>query len=677
MSAPPAAESAARRARELRAQIAQYDYEYYVLDRPTVPDAEYDRLMRELLALEREHPELLTPESPTQRVSGQVGAGFAPVRHRVPMLSLDNAFSEADIEAFDRRIRTRLGRAQQDIDYCAEPKLDGLAVSLTYRHGKLALGATRGDGSAGEDITANIRTIRSVPLALRGAAPAEIEIRGEVFMPLAGLRRLNAAAAAAGEKLFANARNAAAGSLRQLDPRVTAARPLEMFCYGYGYWEDPPPTQSAMLAQLSRWGLRVSPEVRSVRGVAGCLEYFRAIGAKRAALAYQIDGVVYKVESRADQEALGYVARAPRWAIAHKFPAEEALTVVREIGFQVGRTGVLTPVARLEPVAVGGVMVSNATLHNMDEIARKDVRVGDTVVVRRAGDVIPEIVSVLLERRPHGTKQPQLPRHCPVCGAEVVRLEGEVAARCTGAFNCPAQRQEALRHFASRRALDIEGLGHKLVEHLVEQQLVRTPSDLYALSLGQLRALERMGEKSAANLLASIERSKHTTLPRLLNGLGIPGVGETTAKALADRFGSIEALQAASLQEIHDIEGVGPVLAESIHGFFADARHRAELVRLRELGVLAEPTVPRARELPAAQPLSGLTLVLTGTLASMTREQAAEQLRARGAKVSGSVSKNTSYVVAGADPGSKLARAQQLGVQVLDEEGLKALLERT
>jgi len=676
MSWPQALESAARRALELRELITKYDHEYYVLDRPSVPDAEYDRLMRELIALEAKHPELIAPDSPTQRVSGQVGAGFAPVRHRVAMLSLDNAFSESDIEAFDRRIRTRLGRPDAAIDYCAEPKLDGLAVSLTYRQGKLALAATRGDGTEGEDITANIRTLRSVPLALRGPAPAEIEIRGEVFMPFEGLRRLNSAAAAAGEKVFANARNAAAGSLRQLDPRITATRPLEIFCYGYGYWEDPPARQSEMLAQLARWGLRVSPEVRSVHGVAGCLEYFRAIGAKRATLAYQIDGVVYKVESRADQEALGYVARAPRWAIAHKFPAEEALTVVREIGFQVGRTGVLTPVARLEPVAVGGVTVSNATLHNMDEIARKDVRVGDTVVIRRAGDVIPEIVSVLLERRPAGTQVPQLPARCPICGAEVVRIEGEAAARCTGAFTCPAQRQEALRHFASRRALDIEGLGHKLVEQLVEQDLVRSPSDLYALTLQQLSELERMGEKSASNLLAAIEHSKHTTLPRLLNGLGIPGVGETTAKALADRFGSIEALQAASLEEIHAIEGVGPVLAASIHGFFADERHRAELKRLRELGLAPAETAPRAPEALAAQPLAGMTVVLTGTLATMTREEVADQLRARGAKVTGSVSKNTSYVVAGADPGSKLARAQELGVTVLDEAGLKELLSR-
>jgi len=676
MSAPAAGESAARRALELRELIARYDYEYYLLDRPSVPDAEYDRLMSELRSLESEHPELIAPDSPTQRVSGQVGAGFAPVRHRVPMLSLDNAFSDADIEAFDRRVRTRLGRTEAQIEYCAEPKLDGLAVSLTYRHGKLALAATRGDGSEGEEITANIRTLRSVPLALRGAAPAEIEIRGEVYMPFEGLRRLNSAAAAAGEKVFANARNAAAGSLRQLDPRITATRPLEMFCYGYGYWDDPPATQSAMLAQLRRWGLRVSPEVRSVRGVEGCVEYFRAIGAKRAMLPYQIDGVVYKVESRADQEALGYMARAPRWAVAHKFPAEEALTVVRDIGFQVGRTGVLTPVARLEPVAVGGVTVSNATLHNMDEVARKDVRAGDTVVVRRAGDVIPEIVSVLIERRPPGAPVPQLPSHCPVCGAEVVRLEGEVAARCTGAFTCPAQRQEALRHFASRRALDIEGLGHKLVEQLVEQQLVSTPSDLYALGTQQLASLDRMGEKSAANLLAAIEHSKHTTLPRLLNGLGIPGVGETTAKALADQFGSVEALLAATLEQIQEVEGIGPVLAASVHSFFADERHRVELRRLRELGVVPAESAPRTREAAQALPLAGITVVLTGSLESMTREQAAEQLRSRGAKVTGAVSKSTRYVVAGAEAGSKLTRAQELGVEVLDEEGLKRLLAR-
>ncbi len=400
-------------------------------------------------------------------------------------------------------------------------------------------------------------------------------------MPLEGLRRLNAAAGAAGDKVFANARNAAAGSLRQLDPRITAARPLAAFFYGHGYWERPPATQSGVLQQLTRWGLPVSPEVRTVRGVQGCLEYFRAIGAKRASLPYQIDGVVYKVDSRADQEALGYVARAPRWAIAHKFPAEEALTVVREIGFQVGRTGVLTPVARLEPVAVGGVIVSNATLHNMDEVERKDVRAGDTVVVRRAGDVIPEIVSVVLERRPRGTHRPKLPSHCPICGAVVIRVEGEVAARCTGAFTCPAQRQEALRHFASRRALDIEGLGQKLVAQLVEQQLVHTPSDLYALQAQDLMKLERMGEKSAANLLEAIAHSRHTTLPRLLNGLGIPGVGESTAKALADHFGSLERLQQAPRDQIEEVEGVGRVLAASIHGYFAVPRHRSEIKRLR------------------------------------------------------------------------------------------------
>jgi DNA ligase (NAD+) len=675
MSWPQALEAAARRTLELRELIGKYDHEYYLLDQPSVPDAEYDRLMRELVALESAHPELIAPGSPTQRVSGQIGAGFAPVRHRVAMLSLDNAFSDEDIVAFDRRVRTRLDRPDAEVGYCAEPKLDGLAVSLTYRHGKLELAATRGDGTEGEDITANIRTIRSVPLALRGAAPSDIEIRGEVFMPLEGLRRLNAAAAASGEKVFANARNAAAGSLRQLDPRITASRPLAAFFYGFGYWEDPPGTQTAMLEQLTRWGLRVSPEVRTVHGVQGCLEYFRAIGAKRAALAYQIDGVVYKVDSRADQAALGYVARAPRWAIAHKFPAEEALTVVREIGFQVGRTGVLTPVARLEPVAVGGVIVSNATLHNMDEVARKDVRAGDSVIVRRAGDVIPEVVSVLLERRPGGTHTPQLPSHCPICGAAVVRVEGEAAARCTGAFTCPAQRQEALRHFASRRALDIEGLGHKLVAQLIEQRLVRTPSDLYALQAQDLMKLERMGEKSAANLLEAINHSKHATLPRLLNALGIPGVGEATAKALADHFGSLEQLQQASHEQIEQVEGIGPVLAASLQGFFADERHRSELKRLRELGVEPPQSAPKGR-LEPAQPLAGLTVVLTGTLTGITRDEATEQLRSRGAKIAGSVSKRTDYVVAGAEAGSKLTRARELGVPVLDEDGFRELLAR-
>jgi len=670
--------AARRRAAELRDLIGQYDYQYYVLDEPSVPDAEYDRLMGELRALEAQQPELVTADSPTQRVSGQVGAGFAELRHRVPMLSLDNAFDDDDIVAFDRRVRTRLGRESEQIDYCAEPKLDGLAVSLTYRAGKLVLAATRGDGASGEDVTANVRTIRTVPLILRARAPREFEVRGEVFMPLAGFRKMNATAAAAGEKVFANPRNAAAGSLRQLDSRVSAARPLQVFFYAVGYWEDgePPPSQSGLLQRLAQWGLRTCPEIRTVHGVPGCLEYYRALGARRAALPYQIDGVVYKVDSRADQLALGFVSRAPRWAIAHKFPADEELTVVRAIEFQVGRTGVLTPVARLEPVQVAGVTVSNATLHNMDEVERKDVRRGDTVIVRRAGDVIPEIVRVLPERRPRGAQRPRMPDTCPVCGSKVVRIEGEAAARCTGGFSCSAQLKEALRHFASRRALDIEGMGEKLIDQLVDLTLLSGPSDIYALKLAQLSELERMGEKSGANLMAAIERSKCTTLQRLLNGLGVPGVGESTAKALADHFGSLEALQQASVAQILEVPDIGPVIAASVEDFFQDARHRAELKRLRELGVHWPEGPPTTAAAAHALPLAGLTVVLTGTLGAMTREQAGERLAQLGAKVSGSVSKKTSYLIAGAEPGTKLRRAQELGVPVLDDRGLEELLRR-
>ena len=668
--------TAQHRISELRELIRQHDYRYYVLDDPSVSDAEYDRLMLELRSLEAQHPELVSADSPSQRVGGQPAAGFAPVQHRVPMLSLDNAFSEEDIQDFDRRIRTRLSRGEDPVVYCAEPKLDGLAISLTYRHGRLVLAATRGDGSTGEDVTANVRTIRAVPLQLQGTCPDEIEIRGEVFMPYAGLARLNAAAAAAGERLYANARNAAAGSLRQLDPRVTARRTLEVFFYGYGYWLDPPATQTQMLRQLASWGLRVNPLVREVRGAAGCLEYFRDIGARRASLAYQIDGVVYKVDARADQQALGYVARAPRWAIAHKFPAEEALTQVRDIEFQVGRTGALTPVARLAPVQVGGVTVSNATLHNFDELVRKDVQIGDTVAVRRAGDVIPEIVRVLPEHRTDQVHPVTLPTACPICGAAVVRVAGEAAARCSGAFSCPAQRMEAIRHFASRRALDIEGMGAKLVEQLVAENLVHEPSQLYELDATRLIELARMGERSVAKLLAAIERSKQTTLPRLLYALGIPGVGERTARALAEHFGTLDAIQNADLQQILAVPDIGPTIGASIQSFFADERHRAQLVRLRELGLRFPEGSPARREAPRALPLDGITLVLTGSLAGLTREQASERLTALGAKVTGSVSKRTRYVVAGADAGSKLARAEQLGVAVLDEAELMALLEQ-
>jgi DNA ligase (NAD+) len=663
---------AAARAAALRAQVARHDYRYYVLDDPEVPDAEYDRLMRELRALEAAHPELISADSPTQRVSGAPSTAFAPIVHLAAMLSLDNAFDEAEVADFDRRVHERLG-TDAKVQYCAEPKLDGLAVSLRYRQRLLTRAATRGDGTTGEDVTANVRTIRAIPLRLPAGAPADLEVRGEVYMPYAGFQRLNAAAAAAGEKLFVNPRNAAAGALRQLDPAVTARRPLSVFFYGVGAWQGSaePATQHELLTQLAAWGLRTSPEARVVSGVAGCLAYYRAMAARREQLAYQIDGVVYKVNRRADQDALGQVSRAPRWAIAHKFPADEAITILRDVEFQVGRTGVLTPVARLEPVMVGGASVSNATLHNMDEIERKDLRCGDTVIVRRAGDVIPELVRVLPERRPADARPIHLPRRCPVCASPVERVAGEAAARCTGGFICAAQRKEALRHFASRRALDIEGLGEKLIDQLVDRELVATPADLYGLSLKPLADLERMGEKSAAKLLDALERSKRTSLARFLYALGIRDVGETTAVALAAHFGTLEALQGASLEQILEVPDVGPVTAAHVQGFFAAAANRAVLDRLMAAGI-SWPTV--AHQPRTARPLDGLNVVLTGTLEAMTREAAGEALKALGARLSSAVSKRTDYLVAGAEPGSKLKRARELGVTVLDEAGLARLL---
>lgn len=667
-------EAAAARAAELRAQIAQHDYHYYVLDEPLIPDAEYDRLMQELRALEGAHPELIRPDSPTQRVSGTPNATFGEVVHQVPMLSLDNAFTEEDLQAFDRRIHERLGVAGE-LDYVAEPKLDGLAVTVIYRDGLLERSATRGDGVRGEDVTANVRTIRAVPQRLRGQAPALLEARGEIFMPLARFERMNEQARARGEKVFVNPRNAAAGSLRQLDARITAARPLAGFFYGLGALEGAslPERQGQLLQWLRTLGLPVCPDARAVRGVAGCLAYYREMGERRSSLPYQIDGVVYKLDRRVDQERLGFLSRAPRWAIAHKFPADEALTVVKGIEFQVGRTGALTPVARLAPVFVSGVTVSNVTLHNIDEVHRKDVRVGDTVVVRRAGDVIPEVVSVILDKRPQDAVPVQLPQSCPVCGSQVLRVEGEAVARCTGGFTCRAQRQEALRHFASRRALDIEGLGDKLIEQLVEREQVKSPADLYALTLPQLSQLERMGEKSAANLLAAIEKSKHTTLPRLLYGLGIREVGEATALALARHFGTLERLMSADESAIRQVPDVGPVVAAHVAAFFASDEHRRVIKALRDKGV-KWPDIERAAATPGPPALSGRTVVITGTLGSMSREQAQEALSARGARVSGSVSKKTSFVVAGSEAGSKLAKARELGVPVLDEQQLIALL---
>ena len=664
--------SARKQAERLRKLIAHHNYRYHVLDDPEVSDFEYDALMRELQSLEAAHPELLAADSPTQRVGAAPLAAFDTVRHPAPMLSLDNAFSAEDVEAFDRRVRDRLGR-DADVQYMAEPKLDGLAVSVIYRNGVLARAATRGDGEQGEDITANIRTLRSVPLTLRGAAPALLEARGEVFMPIAGFQRLNEEQTAKGLKTFVNPRNAAAGALRQLDPRITASRPLEMYFYSLGVIEGGPQlaSQDAALAALRDWGLRTSPEARRVTGLAGCLAYYERLQARRPALACQIDGVVYKVDDIAAQLQLGFVSRAPRWAIAHKFPAEEATTVLRAVDFQVGRTGALTPVARLEPVMVGGATVSNATLHNLDEIARKDIHIGDTVIVRRAGDVIPEVVRALPQFRPAGAATILLPQQCPVCGSRVERVEGQSVARCTGALRCRAQRHEALRHFAGRRAMNIDGLGDAVIAQLIERDLVQNPADLFALDGDTLAGLERMGEKSASNLVAAIGGSRETTLPRFLFALGIPEVGEATAAGLARYFGSLDAVLEADAAQLEETPDVGPVIAAHIAEFFADAGNRRIVAQLRERGVHWPEGPPvRAESLP----LSGQIFVLTGTMPTLGRDEAKSLLEARGAKVSGSVSRKTHYVVAGEDAGSKLAKARELGIPVIDEPQLRELL---
>jgi DNA ligase (NAD+) len=663
----------AARIAALREQLAAHDHRYYVLDDPSVSDSEYDGLMQQLKQLEAEHPELITPDSPTQRVGGAPAAAFAAVLHAVPMLSLDNAFSEQDVRDFDRRVRERL-KTQAPIGYSAEPKLDGLAVSLIYRRGSLERAATRGDGVHGEDVTANVRTIRGVPLSLRGSPPELIEVRGEIFMPLAGFKQMNEQAQQRGEKVFVNPRNAAAGSLRHLDARITATRPLDIFLYAVGLVEGGavPDHHTGLLQAFRDWGLKTCPEARAVVGIEGCLAYYRDIGARRAALSYQIDGVVYKVDARADQERLGFVSRAPRWALAHKFPAEEATTVLTAIEFQVGRTGALTPVARLQPAFVGGVTVSNATLHNMDEVARKDVRAGDTVVIRRAGDVIPEVVRVVIDAGHERRPRVRLPDKCPICGSLVEKAEGEAIARCSGGFTCRAQRQEGIRHFASRRAMDIEGLGDKLVEQLVENDLVKSPADIFSLSVEQLAGLERMGEKSAANLHAAIAKSRDTTLPRFLFALGIRDVGEATALALARHFLTLEALAVATPAQIEEVPDVGPVVAGHVAVFFASKAHAAVIARLRELGV----NWPRVQAAAAAgAKLSGQTWVVTGTLSAMSREQATAALVELGAKVAGSVSKKTAGVVVGTDAGSKLKKAQELGIPILDEAGFLLLLK--
>ena len=670
-----AARDAAGRIAELREQVRRHDYRYYVLDDPEISDARYDALLRELRELEAAHPELVTPDSPTQRVGGEASGTFGEVVHAVPMLSLENAFSEQDVLDFDRRVRDRLDT--EAVDYSAEPKLDGVAINLRYEAGRLTQAATRGDGTRGEDVTANVRTIRSVPLTLRGDVPRLLEVRGEVFMSRRAFEQLNRRAADNGEKTFVNPRNAAAGSLRQLDPKVTEHRALDVFFYGVGATEGwtMPRRHSELLAAMRELGLRTCPEIMVVAGVAGCIEYYEAMGRRRNALGYEIDGVVYKVDRLDWQRDLGFVSRAPRWAVAHKFPAQEETTVVRDVEFQVGRTGALTPVARLEPVFVGGVTVSNVTLHNMDELARKDVRIGDTVVVRRAGDVIPEVVRVIPDLRPADARSVELPARCPVCGSHVTRAEGEAVARCSGGLVCRAQRREALRHFASRRAMDIEGLGDKLVEQLVDAGRVETPADLYSLTADELAGLERMGAKSAANLVEALERSKRTTLARFLFALGIRDVGESTALALANHFGGLDAIAGASADEIQQVRDVGPVVAAHVRDFFAEKRNRAVLAALQERGVSWPEGTP-VRSV-ASGPLSGETLVITGTLASMTRDQARDAARAAGATVTDSVSRKTTLLVAGTEAGSKLRKAQELGVTVIDEDEFKRRLGAT
>ncbi|MGL5949454.1 MAG: NAD-dependent DNA ligase LigA [Aeromonas sp.] len=646
-------------------QLNRYAHEYYVLDTPSLPDAEYDRLFSALRAIETAQPTWVRPDSPTQRVGGASLAAFGQIVHQMPMLSLDNAFSQDDVAAFSQRIRERLQQTAPQ-RFCCEPKLDGLAVSLLYVDGQFVQAATRGDGQTGEDISANVRTIRAIPLQLKGSGwPARLEVRGEVFMPKAGFAALNARAKAAGEKVFVNPRNAAAGSLRQLDARITANRPLDFYAYGTGAGSETlAPSHFARLQQLATWGVPLCPEVQALDGDAGCLGFYQTILARREALAYDIDGVVYKIDAIAEQEQLGFVARAPRWAIAHKFPAQEELTVLENVEFQVGRTGAITPVAKLVPVFVGGVTVSNATLHNADEIARLGVMLGDSVIVRRAGDVIPQVAAVMLERRPADAAPIVFPTRCPVCASPLERLAGEAVTRCTGGLVCEAQRKEALKHFASRRALNIDGLGDKIIEQLVDAGWVKTPADLFALQPVQISQLERMGPTSAQKLVAAIAAARTTTLPRFLLALGIREVGEATARNLAQHFLSLEALQAASREDLLAVADVGDVVAEHLHTFFATPRHQAIVQALLAAGVHWPAISPTDS---AAQTLAGKTFVLTGTFTAMGRNDAKAALQALGAKVAGSVSAKTDVVVAGAAAGSKLAKAQELNLTVWDE----------
>ena len=652
----------------LRKTLRQYEYEYHVLDNPTVPDSEYDRLFHQLKALELEHPEFLTSDSPTQRVGAKPLSGFSQIRHEIPMLSLDNAFSDEEFNAFVKRIEDRLIVLPKPLTFCCEPKLDGLAVSILYVNGILTQAATRGDGTTGEDITANIRTIRNIPLQLlTDNPPARLEVRGEVFMPHAGFERLNEYALEHGEKTFANPRNAAAGSLRQLDPNITSKRPLVLNAYGIGIAEgvELPNTHYARLQWLKSIGIPVNPEIRLCNGTNEVLDFYRDIQNKRSSLGYDIDGTVLKINDIALQNELGFISKAPRWAIAYKFPAQEELTVLNDVEFQVGRTGAITPVAKLEPVFVAGVTVSNATLHNGDEIERLNIAIGDTVIIRRAGDVIPQIIGVLHERRPDNAKPIIFPTNCPVCDSQIIRIEGEAVARCTGGLFCAAQRKEALKHFVSRKAMDIDGVGGKLIEQLVDRELVHTPADLFKLDLTTLTRLERMGAKSAENALNSLEKAKSTTLARFIFALGIREVGEATALNLANHFKTLDALKAADIEELQQVPDVGEVVANRIFVFWREAHNVAVVEDLIAQGVHWETV--EVKEV-SENLFKDKTVVLTGTLTQMGRNEAKALLQQLGAKVSGSVSSKTDFVIAGDAAGSKLAKAQELNIPVLTEE---------
>ena len=663
---------------QLRATLRHHEYQYHVLDAPEIPDAEYDRLMRELRELETAHPELITADSPTQRVGAAPLTAFEQVRHEVPMLSLDNVFDEDSYLSFNKRVQDRL-KSADTLTFCCELKLDGLAVSLLYEDGELVRAATRGDGTTGENITANVRTIRAIPLRLTGEnIPRRVEVRGEVFMPQKGFEALNEEARRTGGKVFANPRNAAAGSLRQLDPRITAKRPLTFFCYGVGVMEggELPRSHWERLMQFRAWGLPVSDRIRLCRGSDEVLAFYRHVEETRATLGFDIDGVVIKVDSLDLQETLGFVARAPRWAIAFKFPAQEQVTTVRDVEFQVGRTGAITPVARLEPVLVAGAMVSNATLHNADEIERLGLRIGDTVIVRRAGDVIPQVVGVVMSERPEHVREVAFPTTCPVCGSDVERVEGEAVARCTGGLICGAQRKESLKHFVSRRAMDVDGMGDKIIDQLVEKEYVKTPADLFRLTAGKLTGLDRMGPKSAQNLVNALQKAKQTTLARFLYALGIREVGEATAANLAAHFGSVEALKAADLDALKSVQDVGDVVAKHVRNFLEETHNQQVIDELLDPAIgIHWPEVQVIVPEEINSPFAGKTVVLTGSLTLLSRDEAKDRLAALGAKVSGSVSKKTDLVIAGEAAGSKLAKAQELGIEVIDEAEMMRLLD--